>query len=175
MKKEIPGFQIKFKNRSKFQIYLGRFAGIFKIDYDNFATTIGTKTVWFPTPGSLWDNPTSSIATLLHEWVHLYDWKKHPIWFPVSYAILLPALLTMRACWEKRGYLVNLIIYDRMKFSPDAVVNWITPLFAGTSYLWMWPRKKKIEEWARQTMIGLWPDEEPYDKISKVVDKVWPS
>jgi len=82
----VPGFRIAWKNESTFQKLVGLFAKPFNPDYcTKYTTTIGS-TVYFPSRQFYELDPRRSFAILAHERVHLLDSKKHPFWFPVSYA-----------------------------------------------------------------------------------------
>lgn len=55
-----------------------------------------------------------------HEIIHILDSKRFPVLFSLTYALLLPTVLTMRAFWEVRGYTQNLLVrYELMDEGDD--------------------------------------------------------
>jgi hypothetical protein len=87
--------------------------------------------------------------TLRHEAVHVRDFLySGMIPFVVSYALLLPAGLTFRSLWEKRGYAEQMRAYYEVYGKiPNAILDQIAVEFTGSTYLWMWPFKKDIRNW----------------------------
>jgi hypothetical protein len=149
----IPGFKVRFKAESKFQRFIGKIASLFGTDYlGRYVTTLG-KTVWFPDRGSYEANPKNSAWVLLHEWVHLHDYKRWWILFYLSYFFLLPVVFTMRGYWERRGYTVDIIIMRRQTYLPVAIMSRLQKVFCSFSgYFWMWPFPKKIYKWVEETL-----------------------
>jgi len=87
----------------------------------------------------------STYSTLRHEYIHLRDRLAHPIWFPFSYAVVLPAVWTMRAHWELRGYTANMLVsYELSGRVSDEMVDWIVKQFTTDRYFWMWPFEDKV-------------------------------
>jgi hypothetical protein len=88
---EIPGFRIAFKNETWHQKALGLILRPFNPKYMESYTTTLSPVVYFPSREFYEGDPASSFAILAHEYVHLVDTKRHPVWFRLSY--LLPQLL----------------------------------------------------------------------------------
>jgi len=87
----------------------------------------------------------STYSVLRHEYVHMRDRLAHPIWFPVSYALFFPAIWTMRAHWEMRGYTANMIVaFEESGQITDATVDWIVKQFTTSRYFWMWPFESRV-------------------------------
>jgi hypothetical protein len=78
---------------------------------------------------------------LRHELVHLRDAKRWGILFYSSYLLFpLPAIFTMRAYWEYRGYCESLRCeYERYGVVYSESLNYYVSLFTGPAYLWMCP------------------------------------
>lgn len=78
---------------------------------------------------------------LRHELVHLRDARRWSILFYLSYILFpLPAVFTMRAYWEFRGYCESLRAErDRYGVVYSESLNYYVSLFTGPSYLWMCP------------------------------------
>ena len=86
-----PDFRVDFKDQSWSQKVIG-FLMTFNPGYmTDFITTIGS-TVYFPTRAFYEVDPASSLATLAHESVHIYD-SKRTLWFKLSY--LFPQILAV--------------------------------------------------------------------------------
>lgn len=105
-----------------------------------FTTTIGT-TIYFPKG---WRTDFSSYKTYKvarHEMIHVIDYKRFGLWFLISYAILLPAIFTMRAFWEIRGYTQSILVdYEYYgDIDRDKCFNFMESTFCGASYFWMLP------------------------------------
>lgn len=148
IKKHLPGFEIRFKDQSRFQRFIGWLLKPFNPRYmSGYITTMFGK-VYFPSQ-EFFDSrlPSSNYRVLRHEFIHLMDAKRFPFWFELSYLFLLPAVFTMRSYWELRGYTQDLLCtYEEFETIPDASLDWITAQFTGPWYLWMWPFKKKVRE-----------------------------
>lgn len=84
-------------------------------------------------------------VTLRHEYIHIRDRQKHPLWFPFSYVMVLPLVWTMRSHWELRGYTANMIVeFEERGHVSDATLDHIEKQFTTDRYLWMWPFKKRV-------------------------------
>jgi hypothetical protein len=90
---EIPGFRIAFKNETWHQKVIGLLLRPFNPKYMEKYTTTLSPVVYFPSRDFYESNPASSFAILAHEYVHLVDTKRHPVWFRLSY--LFPQLLAL--------------------------------------------------------------------------------
>lgn len=92
-KKEMQ-FDIKYKDESKFMKLLDTLM-FFNKNFHNYITTIN-NTIYFPTRSYFEEKPLSSISTLIHELVHIYD--KNRMTFPVfSLLYLSPQILFLFA------------------------------------------------------------------------------
>lgn len=103
-----------------------------------------------------WSN-FNVFVVVYHEVKHLLDMKKYPVWFVVSYILLLPILLTMRAFWEVRGYTASMLAVFKItgtvrKEMPPYLANH----FVGSMYFFMFPFREtitKILEARRQRIL----------------------
>ena len=141
IKKDVPRFDVVSKDKSKTQRFIGWILGLIgNRQYMNgFWTTFYPK-VYAPSGSNYESDPEGSFNILSHEYVHLLDTRKHPLWFKFSY--MLPQLLSVfslgailsiwfglwflfflvcfvflcpipayfRMKWELRGYAVNIAI-----------------------------------------------------------------
>ena len=145
LQEKTSGLEVKFKNKSNLMKLLGFilfFNSKFMTDY---VTTIG-KTIYFPTETDfLAETETSSIMTLAHEYQHVKDYEKTPIWFIWSYLFPLSALPLLllsfvflpwyiaifsllslaplpaywRMRWELRGYTMSLFMFHAIAKERD--------------------------------------------------------
>ncbi len=95
IRKVIPKFEIRFKDESKLQKFLGLLVWLFNREYMTRYTTTLYPVVWFPSRAFYESRPKVSFTILAHELVHLLDTQKHPFWFRVSY--LFPQVLALPA------------------------------------------------------------------------------
>lgn len=104
---EIPGFSIRFKDKSFFMkaLYYVGFVWVFNKDFNTrFWTTTG-KAVYAPTEEGFYADPEGAVGILAHELVHMIDRKKNgvlghdlPYAFPQILAVL--SLLSLGAIWN---------------------------------------------------------------------------
>jgi hypothetical protein len=103
IKIRLPKFEVKYKNESLFQRFLGVLM-FFNKGYMTRYTTTMFGNVYFVSKEWVEANPRQAWKILAHEYVHLLDGDEHPIKFPVQYAlpqlIGLGALLTLGAFWS---------------------------------------------------------------------------
>ena len=130
------------KEDSKLMKFISKLLFFNKTFMTDYVTTIG-RTIYVPS-GYI------SSTTLRHELVHVADYNAHPVWFTLSYLLVLPIGWTMRAYWEKRGYEVT--IREDFAAFPSFVESkrykdWITSIFTGPDYFYMCFSKKHIEKW----------------------------
>lgn len=133
--KQYIDFEIAYKEDSRFMKFLGSIM-FFNKDFHRYITTIN-NTIYFPSKTYFADKPVSSIATLLHELVHVSDKNRLtfvlfsliylspqilfllciPLFFliPIKFALIsllllapLPAL--GRAWLEYRAYCMSLYV-----------------------------------------------------------------
>lgn len=106
------------------------------------ATTIGYRVYM---PGPLLADPVAGTAVLRHERVHLEQFRRHPVWFPVSYLLVAPALVTMRARWELEAYVETMRVeLERTGSVSDGTLEWIAGQFTGPAYLFMDVRRRHV-------------------------------
>ncbi len=144
---ELPGFAIGYKDEDRLQQLIGRLVRPFNATYLTDYTTVLFGVVWFPSRA--WRaqmGPRVIYEILRHEAVHLRDARRFPVFFHVSYLLLpLPAVLTMRAWWEWRGYTETLRVVQQLDgFIPDSLLNHVEQRFVGSDYLFMWPFRRHI-------------------------------
>lgn len=90
---EIPSFEVRFKDESRLMAVLGVLMRPFNPTFmRGFTTTLGDR-VYFPTKAGYEGTPDSSVVTLAHEFVHMYDSREVGRWFQLSYA--LPQILAL--------------------------------------------------------------------------------
>jgi hypothetical protein len=98
VRKLVPGFRIAYKDETPFQKLLGFFARPFNNGYMSRYTTTFYPVVYFPSKTDYETNIRGSFVVLAHEFIHLLDSAKHPVWFRLSYSlpqILSPLVLTL--------------------------------------------------------------------------------
>lgn len=136
--KFFPKLSVKYKNTSTLMNILGKILFFNKNFMHSYTTTIGSA-VYFPNQHLTDKAPSTSGVILLHELVHLYDYKDNHLlfiflyFFPQSLFILgLPLLLInwhfifilslfllplpayFRMNYEKRAYFISLYIYHQL-------------------------------------------------------------
>jgi hypothetical protein len=85
VKSIIPGFQIKFKNRSLLMKLLGALLWPFNQKFMTGYVTTLKWSVYFPSEKSIQDNPENAVAILMHEFIHMWDRKQRGVWFSIEY------------------------------------------------------------------------------------------
>lgn len=87
-------------------------------------------------------------GTIRHEYVHLKDYERSPIFYLLTYALLpLPFLVSGRAYWELRAYAQNMMVeYELRGEIPDFVVDWVEEKFSTSLYLYMFPFSGIVEK-----------------------------
>jgi len=143
---------------------------------NEYTTTLG-YTVWFPSEEWVKEDHWRAFKVLAHEYLHLLDRKRYPRLFDLMYAfplwLALPAVATFgvfyskwfwfaliflaailpwpsfpRANLEMRGYSMNIAInLWRHGSVKQETRDWLTKIFTGSDYYFMWPFKKDIAEW----------------------------
>jgi hypothetical protein len=84
--KEVPTFEVRFKDESKLMRFLGLIMCPFNPTFlRDFTTTLG-PVVYFPSRARYEATPDASIETLAHEFVHIHDSRAAGIRFQLSYA-----------------------------------------------------------------------------------------
>lgn len=160
MEENLPDFKIIYKEDSDWWktnfstlvawLFVG-FVGLFsksfhKKFYEMYSNGLHGNTLVFPNRKDYGEFTDESVYRIMrHEYIHLHDQTKHPIWFAISYIALLPAVFTMRAHWELRGYTATMLVhYEIHGKVPDHTIDFIASQFTGGMYFWMYPFPKKI-------------------------------
>jgi hypothetical protein len=113
IKARLPKFDVRYKDESLFQRFLG-FIMFFNRAYMTQYTTTMFGKVYFTSRAWVGANPKQAWKILAHEYVHLLDGKDHPILFPVTYALpqlsALGALAAFGAFWTPWALLALLFL-----------------------------------------------------------------
>lgn len=139
-------------------------------DLDERFTTVIGDVVYLPGPVASIDRDRLA-AILAHELVHQLDQARYGLWFYLSYAAAAPAFRTQRAAWERRAYLVDLLIaYER--FGEPGVrrtLDQLVELFAGPAYGFMWVGRDAARRYLAPTVAevldGSAVERQPYRDI----------
>jgi hypothetical protein len=157
LRREIPGFQIVRKDRSRlhraihFALTIITF-GKMRSYLDSYQTTLG-RTVYVTSDWDAWDGDRRYV-TLRHEAVHLRQFRT--LTFPVMALLYLLVPLPMglaycRARLEWAAYAETIraaaevwgSAHPRASEFRDHVVS----QFLGPAYGWMWPFRGQVERW----------------------------
>ena len=145
MKEEFKNFEVIEKDTSKLMKFLYSIAlmKFWNPDFmTRYTTTLFGKVYM---PYGLIDT-TTGYSVLRHERVHLRDAKRFPVLFEISYLLLFPAILTMRAFWEYRAYCESLAVYAELQGSVrEYQIDITIDQFTGKYYLWMFPFRKLLK------------------------------
>lgn len=108
--KHVPAFKIAYKDETPWMRVFAFFAMPFNQGFmTKYTTTLG-QTVYFPSRSYYEGQPKASFNVLAHEFVHMQDSSKYPVWFQLSYLfpqILSPLLLLGYALMVPWGWLVS--------------------------------------------------------------------
>lgn len=108
---------------------------------EGYHTTLGDTIYW--ASGSTFDPGNwRHYMVLAHECVHILDRRRFGAFlFGGSYVFLLPAVLTMRALWEKRAYLEELRLMNYFGLHDRAHERGVSveKQFRGSAYMLMEP------------------------------------
>lgn len=165
--KDIPGFKVVFKDRSKFMKFLGFLMYPFNDGFmTKFTTTIG-DTVYFPSVSHYVNNPGPRLQTLAHEYVHLRDARDHPWTFKLSYLfpqilVVIPLIVFAVLAWPHSwlvllpfvGYVLGALLARLSK-----VIFWVIfgLAVAGTIFLGWLLTGWAILSLAGLVLLGPWP------------------
>jgi hypothetical protein len=143
-----------------------------------FATTIGS-TIYLQRskPKDLTNYYTYMMVR--HELVHAIDYQRFHIWFLFSYALVLPALLTMRSFWEKRGYTQNVLVKHELgeEIDDGEEVERMVGRFTGRAYFWMEYDEDKVRRyWLKAIddiengkITGYYPYDEEHKPLTTIL------
>lgn len=111
----------------------------------DYVTTIG-ETIYTPSNWARYSD-RDRYALLVHEGVHVEQWRTHGWWYAVSYLLGVPGFAPWRARWEREAYDAAL----RWRRSTGEDVSGYREAyiahFAGPAYLWMWPFRAMVSRW----------------------------
>jgi len=165
--KNIPGFEIKAKNKSKFIKFLSFLLFFNKGFMTNYITTLYPRIF---VPDDTWEkrNPLSAVMVYAHEYVHLKDrhlmgWGFNYLyltpqlyslfallaifasnWWLLSLLFLLPIPSPGRMWLELRGYTMTMAVAHWYGYT--VVPNHYIKYFTKSGYYWMFP-SDRIMEW----------------------------
>ena len=101
------------------------------------------------------------IEIMKHEMAHVRDVHKWNILYLISYFLILPTVLSMRAFWEWRGYREDLkSVREQYEFAEpsyrdyiyDYYAQWVTSQFTSASYFYMLPFRGIVYKWCQNTL-----------------------
>jgi len=104
---------------------------------------------------------------IMHEREHLYQYVRLGddnallgyVLFCFLYVLVLPAVLTMRAHFERQAYYCSALSIHLTKTFVDYAwakqwfISWMVHTFCRWEYVWMWPFKKYIKRWANRAWV----------------------
>ena len=166
IKREIPSFEVVDKKQSRLMKLLSVVLFFNKSFLEGYVTTIYPR-VYVPSERWSQHKPVSRIATLAHEYVHLYDRKRlgwlfnvlylspqifallafgafWNLWWLSALLFLLPLPSPGRTWLELRGYRMTAAVHWWLTGQRVNTV-WIEQQFTGSAYYWMCPFKKLME------------------------------
>lgn len=159
--RELPGFDVRYKDESRLNRFIGRLIWLFNRHYQTRYTTVLFGKVYFPSRE--WrrqQGPAAIYKTLRHEAVHLRDARRFPVIFHLSYLLLLPAGLTVRSVWELRAYRETIRVEAELRGTvSDYLIDHIERAFTGPDYLFMCPFKgplrRTLERYRSEALADL--------------------
>jgi hypothetical protein len=170
VRSHVPALRLVNKADVPWMRVVGRVVAPVMPDFSTQFTTVLGDTVYLPR--ALEDFPRDKLAaTLAHELVHQLDQRRWGAMFYVSYGLLLPSLRSTRAHWERRAYVVDLMLARERGGEPEQarVLEWLVDLFSGASYGWMWAGRDAARAFLLpvETALaeGTLQREEPYASI----------
>lgn len=144
LKEKYPKFKLVKKEDSRLMKFLNIFLKWICPDFMTKVTTTIGYTIYQP---SSYIGTRTGYKINRHEEKHMEDYKKNPIWFTLSYVLLLPTVFTMRSHWEMNAYKVTLLVnYELHGSIKDETIDWITDYFTGSMYFWMKPFRKVVRK-----------------------------
>ena len=148
MAREFPSFRLVPKDDSLLMKVFYHALGMrwWCPDFMTHYTTVIISAVYMPRDLFQTDE---GYGVLRHERVHMHDcWRTGVLPFALSYLLLLPAVFTLRAHWEMRGYAetMRVELEDSGAIS-DETLDHIQEQFTGPTYLWMCPFPGYVRRW----------------------------
>lgn len=174
-----PGFAVKEKKDSWLMRFLGRVLFFVPEFGKRYTTTIG-RTVWVPKMEGVSVQTLGHELRHAIDFHHYSTWAV-AIWYLFPQVAALNAVVALLAIWfsnwwllgllflllllplpapgrmlfERRGYLVTLLVLDWQygRGAMMANLNSVLDQFTGRYYYWMWPFKESLRGWfMRKTM-----------------------
>lgn len=152
MRKEFPGFSVRWKRDSFWMCMLGRvlfFNPAFMVLY---ATTIG-NVVWVPDSWGSWSD-TQKLVLLRHERIHMRQRRRlGSVLYTLMYLCWpLPAFLSWgRARLEWEAYSEGLKALSELKgtaaLHDPRLKERHVAYFTTSAYAWMWPFPRQVSKW----------------------------
>jgi hypothetical protein len=141
MTQEFPHFRLLRKADSKYMHFLAWVVRLWCPCFmTGFSTTSGYS-IYIPDHLS----EASLYEILRHERQHMRDYRKYWWFYPISYTLLFPAVLTFRALWEFRAFRETMTVEKELTGTiHPSTVTWLTDVFCSQGYLWMCPFRSFI-------------------------------
>lgn len=150
---EFPRFRLVAKERSAFMRAIAAVMPWNRRFLDGYTTTIGYSVYM---PCDVRCDGANGPRVLRHERVHLEQFRAHPIWFPLSYLLLLPAGFTMRARWEFEAYVESMRAeLEETGGIADDTIDRIARQFTGPDYLYMDVRRNAVRRKLEAARLAL--------------------
>jgi hypothetical protein len=170
LQSRLPGTRLVHKADVAWVRVVGRAIRPVLPEVESQFTTAALGTIWLPAPVASF--PRDRLAAIVaHELVHLLDQRRWGPLFYASYGVAMPAGRTMRAYWERRAYVVDLLIARER--GGDAAINhlvpWLVERFAGREYAFMWAGRQAALAFLQPAIDGVrrgtYDAEDPYAAI----------
>lgn len=193
----VPKFKIVFKDKSPFMKFLSVLFFFNKNFMDGYIATIG-YTIYMPTETEYLEHQEGYLEVLTHEFVHMMDYKKYNLLFPLSY--LFPQLLVIfslfslmaihyshawlfcllflvfimpfpayfRMYWELRGCVMN-AAFNYWRYGFQPEVTDYLDRFTDLGYYFMWPFKTNTKNRLRVALDKIKDNSILADKPYRVV------
>ena len=140
LEREFSTFRLVSKHRSLLMklIYHGLGMRWWCPEFLTRYTTVIVSVVYMPVELMHTDE---GYRVLRHERVHMRDcWRTGVLPFALSYLFMLPAVFTLRAHWEMRGYTETMRVeLEETGAISDETLDYIEEQFTGPAYFWMCP------------------------------------
>lgn len=145
--RQIPGFQIRYKNKSWSSKVLGVLVWLFNRRYMTEFTTTRYPRVYFPSQEYVEENYSRAFKILMHEFVHLWDRRQQGIWHNISYA--LPQLLAL-------PFLIALIATAIWLPWPWIVTSGALTLLFASPLPAYWRMKAELRGYTMNMAVNYW-------------------
>ena len=158
MEEHAPDLQIVYKDEDMPGIWLKIvaffiwFVGLFSSFDERWNNSIGNamlgKYILLPVGERYRDfTDLRTYRLLRHEYTHILDQIRRPIWFNLTYILFpLPLFFSGRAHWEYRALSQNMITYyEFFGHVPDNIIEHVKGQFTSSLYLWMWILRSRVD------------------------------